>query len=159
MSTIKLQINTKDHKYPIFIGSGLINKLSKLLKNSSIKFTKCLLVIDSAYSEYVIKNDYSDTISFAKQRKDIIVTHTFSKIFGLSAVRLGWAYCPDEVVEVLAENFNSKDESQLMGRTRTNRLTFFPRIGHENYSYIPGDILKVRINEIRPFSLTGIPIK
>ena len=47
MSTIKLQINTKDHKYPIFIGSGLINKLSKLLKNCSIKFTKCLLVIDN----------------------------------------------------------------------------------------------------------------
>ena len=47
MNTVKLQINTKDHKYPIFIGSGLITKLSKLLKNHSIKFTKCLLVVDS----------------------------------------------------------------------------------------------------------------
>ena len=47
MSTIKLQINTKEHKYPIFIGSGLITKLSKLLKNYSIKFTKCLLVVDN----------------------------------------------------------------------------------------------------------------
>ena len=47
MRAIKIQINTKDHKYPIFIGSGLINKLSKLLKNCSIKFTKCLLVIDN----------------------------------------------------------------------------------------------------------------
>ena len=47
MSTIKLQINTKDHKYPIFIGSGLLNKLSKLLKNCSIKFNKCLLVVDN----------------------------------------------------------------------------------------------------------------
>ena len=47
MNTIKIQINTKDHKYPIFIGSGLLNKLSKLLKNCSIKFTKCLLVVDN----------------------------------------------------------------------------------------------------------------
>ncbi len=47
MNAIKLQINTKEHKYPIFIGSGLIAKLSKLLKNYSIKFTKCLLVVDS----------------------------------------------------------------------------------------------------------------
>ena len=47
MSTIKLQINTRDHRYPIFIGSGLITKLSKLLNSSSIKFTKCLLVIDN----------------------------------------------------------------------------------------------------------------
>ena len=47
MSTIKLQINTRDHKYPIFIGSGLITKLSKLLNNNSIKFNKCLLVVDN----------------------------------------------------------------------------------------------------------------
>ena len=45
--SIKLQIDTRDCRYPIFIGSGLITKLSKLLNSSSIKFTKCLLVIDS----------------------------------------------------------------------------------------------------------------
>ena len=54
MSTIKLQINTKDHKYPIFIGSGLITKLSKLLNNNSIKFDKCLLVIDSKIPKNLI---------------------------------------------------------------------------------------------------------
>ncbi len=47
MSAIKLKIKTKDQRYPIFIGSGLITKLPKLLKNCSIKFTKCLLVIDN----------------------------------------------------------------------------------------------------------------
>ena len=47
MNTIKLQVNTKSNKYPIFIGSKLITKLSKLLKNCSIKFTKCLLVVDN----------------------------------------------------------------------------------------------------------------
>jgi len=65
----------------------------------------------------------------------------------------------NKIVEVLAENINSKNQSQLMGRTRTNRLTFFPRVGPKDSSYIPGDIVKVKINEIRPFSLTGIPIK
>ena len=54
MSTIKLQINTIDHRYPIFIGSGLITKLSKLLNKSSIKFTKCLLVIDSKVPKTLI---------------------------------------------------------------------------------------------------------
>ena len=47
MSTIKIQINIKGHKHPIYIGSGLITKLNKLLNKSSIKFNKCLLVIDS----------------------------------------------------------------------------------------------------------------
>ena len=54
MSTIKLQINTRDHRYPIYIGSGLITKLSKLLNSSSIKFTKCLLVIDSKVPKTLI---------------------------------------------------------------------------------------------------------
>ena len=54
MSTIKLQINTRDHRYPIFIGSGLITKLSKLLNSNSIKFTKCLIVIDNKVSKIFI---------------------------------------------------------------------------------------------------------
>jgi len=54
MNTIKLQINTKDRRYPIFIGSGLITKLSKLLNSSSIKFTKCLLVVDSKVPKNLI---------------------------------------------------------------------------------------------------------
>ena len=54
MGTIKLKINTKDHKYPIFIGSGLITKLSKLLNENSIKFDKCLLVIDNKVPKTLI---------------------------------------------------------------------------------------------------------
>ena len=54
MSAIKLQINTKGHKYRILIGSGLITKLSRLLNNNSIKFDKCLLVIDSKVPKNLI---------------------------------------------------------------------------------------------------------
>ena len=73
---------------------------------------KCLLVIDSAYSEYVTEKDYSDSISYAKTRNDVIVTKTFSKIFGIAALRLGWAYCPEQVAKTLnkirpAFNINS----------------------------------------------------
>ena len=73
---------------------------------------KCLLVIDSAYSEYVTEKDYSDSLSYAKTRNDVIVTKTFSKIFGMAALRLGWAYCPEQIVQTLnkirpAFNINS----------------------------------------------------
>ena len=54
MKIIKLQINTKNHKYPIIIGSGLITKISKLLNNNSIKFGKCLLVIDNKIPKKLI---------------------------------------------------------------------------------------------------------
>ncbi len=63
-----------------------------------------------------------------------------------------------QIVEVLAENVNPKNQNQLMGRTRTNRLTFFPKKISNTNSYKIGDLVKVRIEEIRSFSLTGIPL-
>ncbi len=57
--------------------------------------------------------------------------------------------------EILIESINPKDSSQLMGRTRTNRLTFFPRSSNNGKSHQPGEIVKTKINDIRPFSLTG----
>ena len=57
--------------------------------------------------------------------------------------------------EILIESTNSKDPSQLMGRTRTNRLTFFKNSPIDGKSHKPGEIVNIKINEIRPFSLTG----
>lgn len=56
--------------------------------------------------------------------------------------------------EILIENINPKDSLQLMGRTRTNRLTFFPRCSENGRLHQPGELIKVKINDIRPFSLT-----
>lgn len=58
-------------------------------------------------------------------------------------------------VEVLAEGINPKDSSQLMGRTRTNRLTFFPAAKADGSLHKAGDLVKVTIEQVRPFSLSG----
>ena len=55
MNLIKLQVKTSNHKYPIFIGNGLIYKLSKLLKENSIDFNQCLMVIDTNVPKKFIK--------------------------------------------------------------------------------------------------------
>ena len=57
--------------------------------------------------------------------------------------------------EILIENINPKDSLQLMGRTRTNRLTFFPRASGNGVLHQPGELIKVKISDIRPFSLTA----
>ena len=46
MKPIKLIVKTGTQKYPILIGSNLISKISKVIDNNSIKFEKCLLIID-----------------------------------------------------------------------------------------------------------------
>ncbi len=57
--------------------------------------------------------------------------------------------------EILVEGKNKKNNLQLMGRTRTNKLTFFNQSQNPRSQYQPGDIVKVKINEARGFSLTG----
>lgn len=57
----------------------------------------------------------------------------------------------NRIEEVLVEDQNPKDSTQVMGRTRGNRLTFFTG----NIDALKGKIVKVKITEIRAFSLTG----
>ena len=55
MKTTKIKVNTSGGSYPIVIGSGLTNKLSKVLNQNSIKFNKCILVIDNKVPKILIK--------------------------------------------------------------------------------------------------------
>jgi len=60
-----------------------------------------LLVIDAAYAEYVRRNDYDAGIELVATRDDTIMTRTFSKIHGLAGLRIGWAFAPASVMDVL----------------------------------------------------------
>jgi histidinol-phosphate aminotransferase len=60
-----------------------------------------LLVLDAAYAEYVRRNDYESGIELVATFDNVVMTRTFSKIYGLAALRLGWAYCPAHVADVL----------------------------------------------------------
>ena len=60
-----------------------------------------LLVLDAAYCEYVRRNDYEAGLELVATTENTVMTRTFSKIYGLAALRLGWAYCPAAVADVL----------------------------------------------------------
>ncbi len=60
-----------------------------------------LLVIDAAYSEFVERNDYSDGTELVETCDNVVMTRTFSKIYGMGGLRLGWAYCPPAIADVL----------------------------------------------------------
>jgi len=60
-----------------------------------------LLVIDAAYAEYVTRNDYTAGSELVEEYDNVVMTRTFSKIFGLAALRLGWAYCSPQIADVL----------------------------------------------------------
>ena len=60
-----------------------------------------ILVLDAAYCEYVRRNDYEAGIELVGTSDNVVMMRTFSKIHGLAALRLGWAYCPPGIADVL----------------------------------------------------------
>src|SRR5436305_8737828 len=62
---------------------------------------RVLLVIDAAYAEYVRRNDYESGIELVATSENVVMTRTFSKIYGLAALRLGWLYAPAHVTDAL----------------------------------------------------------
>ncbi len=60
-----------------------------------------LLVLDAAYAEYVEDGDYDPGVGLVDANENTVMTRTFSKIFGLGGLRLGWAYAAPAIIDVL----------------------------------------------------------
>ena len=60
-----------------------------------------LLVIDDAYSEYLNEKDYLPGLKLFSKYKNVLVTRTFSKVYGLAGLRVGWGYASKEIINTL----------------------------------------------------------
>ena len=60
-----------------------------------------LLILDAAYAEYVNRNDYEAGIELVSQSDNVVMARTFSKIYGLAGLRIGWMYGPEHVVDAM----------------------------------------------------------
>ncbi|HET6521782.1 MAG TPA: histidinol-phosphate transaminase [Geminicoccaceae bacterium] len=77
-----------------------------------------ILAVDSAYAEYVRRNDYDDGSTLASRTGNVVMLRTFSKLFGLAALRLGWMYGPPAIVDVINRvrgPFNVGTPAQVAG--------------------------------------------
>ena len=78
-----------------YIGFDEVKRLHRALP------AHVLLVLDAAYAEYVRRNDYESGIELVATSDNVVMCRTFSKIYGLAALRLGWMYGPAHVVDVV----------------------------------------------------------
>lgn len=100
----------------------------------------CLLVIDAAYAEYVRRNDYESGIDLAGSKDNVITTRTFSKIYGLASLRLGWAYGPAHIIDVLNRirgPFNVNAPAIAAGVAAIGDAHFVERAIAHNDSWLP----------------------
>ena len=60
-----------------------------------------LLVVDDAYAEYMTNSDYKSGLDLFKNYENVFILRTFSKIYGLSSLRVGWGYGSKKIIDAL----------------------------------------------------------
>jgi len=60
-----------------------------------------LLVVDDAYFEFLNSEDFTSGLDLFKDSANVLITRTFSKIYGLAGLRLGWGYCSKEIIDAM----------------------------------------------------------
>jgi len=99
-----------------------------------------LLVLDAAYAEYVRRNDYEAGIELVATSDNVVMLRTFSKIHGLAAVRLGWLYGPQHVVDALTRirgPFNVNTAAMMAGIAAVEDAAHVERSRVHNDHWLP----------------------
>jgi len=107
-----------------YIGRDELKKLCAGLPSN------VLVLLDSAYAEFVPEKDYSDGRDMVDAHPNVVMLRTFSKIYGLAALRLGWGYCSPEVAGVVNRvrgAFNVNAPAQAAGVAALNDKDFLKR--------------------------------
>ncbi|MFN9357521.1 MAG: histidinol-phosphate transaminase [Alphaproteobacteria bacterium] len=79
--------------------TGSFNTAAELRRLRAGLPEECLLVVDAAYAEYVDAEGYDTGAALVAATPNTVMTRTFSKVYGLAALRVGWAYAPAGVVD------------------------------------------------------------
>lgn len=99
-----------------------------------------VLVLDAAYAEYVTRNDYEAGLELVATTDNTVMTRTFSKIYGLAALRIGWAYCPPAIADVLNRirgPFNLSTPAIAAGAAAINDSAHMENAKRHNDKWLP----------------------
>ena len=97
-----------------------------------------LLVIDDAYAEYMRNSDYSSGLDLFKNKDNVFILRTFSKIFGLASLRVGWGYGSKKIIDalnIIKPPFNVNSIAQLAAVESLNDKKFINRSIKHNLFY------------------------
>lgn len=98
----------------------------------------CLFLIDEAYAEYATAEDYDTGIALADEFDNVVVTRTFSKIYGLPFLRIGWAYCSAgiaDLVQRIRTPFNTNGAAMAAAAAAVKDTAYIEEIRTHNASW------------------------
>ena len=99
---------------------------------------KILLVVDDAYAEYMKNKDYSSGLDLFKNKDNVFILRTFSKIFGLASLRVGWGHGSKKIIDalnVIKAPFNVNGVAQLAASESLKDKKFINKSVRHNLLY------------------------
>ena len=94
-----------------------------------------LLVVDDAYFEYMLNKDYKSGLDLFKNKSNVFILRTFSKIYGLAALRVGWGYGDKKIVKELYKikpPFNVNKIAQVCAKESLKDIKFLQKSVNHN---------------------------
>jgi len=99
---------------------------------------RILLVVDDAYSEYMRNKDYTSGLDLFRNKDNVFIMRTFSKMFGLASLRIGWGYGSKKIIDalnVIKPPFNINGVAQLAAAESLKDKDFINRSVKHNLFY------------------------
>ncbi|MFI4947972.1 MAG: histidinol-phosphate transaminase [Alphaproteobacteria bacterium] len=99
-----------------------------------------VLAVDAAYAEFVNRNDYEPGIALVNRAENVVMLRTFSKVYALAGLRLGWAYCPPAIADVLNRirgPFNVSAPALAAGVAAVEDVAALARARAHNQRWLP----------------------
>ncbi len=99
-----------------------------------------VLVLDAAYAEYVRRNDYEPGLGLCERAANVLMLRTFSKVYGLAGLRVGWCYGPAGLIEPLGRvkgAFNVNRAGQAAALAALDDEAFLERSLAHNDTWLP----------------------
>ncbi len=116
--------------------TGSVTPEDKLFSFCDLASQRALTVVDEAYHEYVEDPAYTSMIELVREGKNVVVTRTFSKIFGLAGLRIGYGIAQPEIIKELKKlerNFAPVSWLSLKASAASYRDTsFIQRVREKN---------------------------
>ena len=116
-----------------------------------------ITVIDGAYAEYVMENNFDKDFTLVDRFENIILSRTFSKAYGLAGLRIGWCYTGKRVAEILNKvkgPFNTTFLSQHIALAALDDQDYISEVVHKNNiikNWFEKELNKINIKTLPSF--------
>jgi len=129
-----------------------LNKLELLELRKKLK-KNILLVLDDAYFEYMKNKDYKSSLELFKNKDNVVVIRTFSKIYGLASLRVGWGYASKKIINamnIIKPPFNVNQLAQIAATESLKDKNFVNQSVKHNIT--EANKIKITLEKLNIFS-------